>query len=333
MTLLRTRSVRSVHSILVAALLLPGLAAAADGKVTARKLSYHGWPDCILLSNGRVEAVLVPAIGRIMQFRFAGEEDGPFWENRALDGKAPDPQSAEWGNFGGDKSWPAPQSDWPKVTPRAWPPPRAFDSMPAQAGELGADGSITLTTAVDPHYGIRAIRFVSLSPSEPKMVVRTVYEKGPGQPANVAVWIITQFKEPAGLYIPLPEKSSFKQGYVLQSGGAPPSLKVEGRLLSMRRQPKGAFKIGTEGETLLWLGEKLACRIDSPREAGRNYPDNGCSAEIYTNPDPAKYIELETLGPLQVMKSGDRLAQTSTYTLLRRTENDPPAEAKRILNP
>src|ERR1044071_7118728 len=50
------------------------------------RTNYHGWANSILLSNGRVEAVIVPAIGRVMQFRFAGEEDGPFWENRALDG-------------------------------------------------------------------------------------------------------------------------------------------------------------------------------------------------------------------------------------------------------
>src|SRR5947207_10963864 len=52
------------------------------------------------------------------------------WENRTLDGIKPEPESKEWGNFGGDKTWPAPQSDWPKLTSRAWPPPVAFDSMP-----------------------------------------------------------------------------------------------------------------------------------------------------------------------------------------------------------
>src|SRR5436853_5292704 len=99
-------------------------------RTSVKRANYHQWPDSLILSNGRVEAVIVPAIGRVMQFRFAGEEDGPFWENRALDGIKPEPESKEWGNFGGDKTWPAPQSDWPKLTSRAWPPPVAFDSMP-----------------------------------------------------------------------------------------------------------------------------------------------------------------------------------------------------------
>src|SRR6266536_3501346 len=79
--------------------------------------NYHGWSNSILVSNGRVEAMIVPAIGRVMQFRFAGEEDGPFWENRVLDGRKPEPESKEWGNFGGDKTWPAPQADWWRITP------------------------------------------------------------------------------------------------------------------------------------------------------------------------------------------------------------------------
>ena len=94
-------------------------------RITVTRTNYHGWTDSLLMSNGKVEAVIVPAIGQVMQFRFAGESDGPFWENRALDGKSPDPKSREWGNFGGDKTWPSPQADWPKITPRGWPPPQA----------------------------------------------------------------------------------------------------------------------------------------------------------------------------------------------------------------
>lgn len=115
--------------------------------------NYHGWADCLVVSNGKVEAVIVPAIGRVMQFRFAGESEGPFWENRQLDGTPPDANSSEWGNFGGDKSWPAPQAEWGKITGRGWPPPAAFDSQPVKAGVR--DGQVILSSPVDRHFGIR----------------------------------------------------------------------------------------------------------------------------------------------------------------------------------
>src|SRR4051812_30063639 len=105
----------------------------AEGAVRIERAAYNGWAEAFTISNGRVEAVIVPAVGRVMQFRFVGEKEGPFWENHALDGKNPDSQSAEWINFGGDKTWPSPQSDWAKITGRAWPPPKAFDSMPVDA--------------------------------------------------------------------------------------------------------------------------------------------------------------------------------------------------------
>ena len=65
------------------------------------------------------------------------------------------------------------------------------------------------------------------------------------------------------------------------------------------------------------IGKKFALRIDSARIDGRDYPDNGSSAEVYTNPNPLTYVELERLGPLAVMKVGDKRSATNKYTLLR----------------
>jgi len=293
------------------------------------RTNYHGWPNSILVSNGRVEAVIVPAIGRVMQFRFAGEEDGPFWENRALDGKAPDPQSKEWGNFGGDKTWPAPQSEWERMTSRAWPPPAAFDSMPVETKEDGF--VVRLISPVDPHYGIRTLREISLDLRRPVMTITTTYEKVSGQPLKVSVWVITQLKDPVAAYASLPEFERFREGYNRQSDELPAQLKIENGLLSLNRDPKASHKIGTDAGALFWVGKEAVLRIDAPRGIIGEYPDDGCSAEIYTNPDPPAYVELETLGALHKMIVGDRITRTSTYTLLRRNEVDPDLDVRKLL--
>src|SRR5438094_6426059 len=288
------------------------------------RTNYHGWTNSILLSNGRVEAVIVPAIGRVLQFRFAGEEGGPFWENREMDGKAPNPESQEWGNFGGDKTWPAPQSDWPKMTSRAWPPPVAFDSMPVQAR---VDGLVVkLISAIDPHYGIRAYREITLDLDRPLMTITTTYEKVSGQPFRVSMWIITQLKDPVLACASLPEFERLREGFYRQSDELPANLKVENELLSLTRDPKASHKIGTDAGALFWVGKDATLRIDSPRQLLGQYPDDGCSAEIYTNPNPLAYVELEMLGPLTKMVVGDNITRTSSYTLLHRTEVDPELE-------
>lgn len=279
-----------------------------------REENYHGWP-AVILSNEKVEAVVVPSIGRVMQFRFVGEEEGPFWENRALDGKEPQPESKDWINFGGDKSWPAPQADWPKVTGRGWPPPRAFDAMPVKVEKLAEE--LVLTTAIDPHYGIRTERRISLEPGKAVMRIVTHYEQVSGEPMKVGVWIITQLKDPELVLMALPEKSIFPLGYNKQSDTLPEGLKREGNVVSCKRSRTASTKIGSDAEVLEWRDKQWKVTIHSARIAGAEYPDQNSSAEIYTNPDPLQYVELEMLGPLKVLKPGDRLSQTNSYFLER----------------
>ncbi|PYX54211.1 MAG: hypothetical protein DMG73_19425, partial [Acidobacteria bacterium] len=42
----------------------------SEYQVSVTNVTYHGWPNSLILSNGKVEVVVVPAIGRVMQFRF-----------------------------------------------------------------------------------------------------------------------------------------------------------------------------------------------------------------------------------------------------------------------
>ena len=298
--------------------------------VTITRTNYHGWTNCYILGNGKAEVVIVPAIGRVMQFGFVGEE-GVFWENRALDGHSSSWEAKDWVNFGGDKTWPAPEADWTNFTKHAgWRPPPAFDALPVEV--ITNAGNLVLVSAVDPYYGIRTHRRVHLEPNKPVMTISTTYERISGEPAPIGIWVITQLKEPLGIFVPVASKTSFTNGYALLGKTPPPDLAVQGGLLSLTRNPKAAHKIGLESGVLLWVGEKHMLRIDSSRVAKSDYPDGGCSTEIYTNPDPLPYIELETLGPLHPLRSGTRIERSNTYTLLRRTQRTPEADARKALN-
>ena len=303
-----------------------------QGKVVVRQGSYQGWTNAVFLSTETVEVVVVPAIGRVMQFRFKDEE-GPFFENSDLFGKVANPLATDWANFGGDKTWPSPQADWPIWTPRAWPPPPTFDAFPMFA-EL-AEGRVVLHSILDPIYNIEVERSIQLSPDSPEMTIVTRYSKeGSGAPKltnSVGVWIITQLKDPVAVYIPVPKPSLFVNGYNTQSDTLPTNLKRTGDMISLTRDPSAAHKIGSDASSLLWVGSRVALRIDSPRSSDGTYPDQGSSAEVYTNPDPLSYVELEILGPLRAMVPGDVLMQTNRYTLFRRTTEDPLTEARKIL--
>lgn len=278
-----------------------------------RMITYRGWTNSYVITNGMVEVFVVPAIGRIMQFKFPRSRFGPFWENRSLDSDQPDPNSAEWLNFGGDKAWPAPQGDWPKIARRAWPPPAGFDASPHTARVEG--DAVIMTSPVDPHYGIRVSRRIRLDPERPMLLVTTTFEKVQGPPQKVAIWVVTQLRDPAQVFASLPAKSMFTNDYVLQSETPPAGIRVKDRILSLNRDTEKNHKIGLDTGTLVWMGSFSMLRVDSPRVPGAEYPDGGSSAEIYTNSDPLQYVELEMLGPLQTLSAGEKMERTSIYTL------------------
>lgn len=299
-------------------------------KITVTKTNYQGWQDSYILSNAQVEAVVVPKVGRIMQFRFKNGES-TFWENTQVYGKTPNIKSEEWGYFGagGDKTWPAPQFEWEKITGRGWPPPDTFDSLPVKARVNRSE--VTLISPIDPFYGIRIYRKITLKAEKPVMEITTTYEKVKGKSKDISVWIVTQLRDPVSVYAARPQPSIFPEGYNKQSENLPANLKVDNGLLSLTRDRNKSHKIGCDASILLWMGEKVAVRIDSPRVPGATYPDNNSSAEIYTNLDPKAYVELEFLSPLKTLRVREKISLTTTYTLIPRTTANLDQEARKIL--
>ena len=78
------------------------------------------------------------------------------------------------------------------------------------------------------------------------------------------------------------------------------------------------------------IGEASQARQLELQLMSNNITDQGSSTEIYTSPDPLQYIELETLGPLRVMKPKDKIERSNTYTLSRRSKPTPEAEARAV---
>jgi hypothetical protein len=296
--------------------------------VSVERISYHDWPDCYLISNGQVEAVIVPAIGRVMQLRLAGDAEGAFWENRTLDGQLRDVASNDWINFGGDKCWPAPQALWIEHQGRDWPPPEAFGAQQVTAS--ASDRGVVVKSPVDPGFGIQVVRHIELDAGQPILRIATQYHKLSGSAVRVGIWTITQMREPERVCVLLSPDSRFAAGFIRLMSAEPADLKIDGRLLSLRRHQRQHVKIGTDGSSMAWVGANCVVRIDAEIRPGE-YPDGGCSTEVYTCPDPFQYVELETLGPLTTMNPGDRIEQTTVYTVMPRSTTEPDAEALKAL--
>lgn len=284
------------------------------GKITVKRIAYRGWRDALVIGNGLVEAVVVPSINRVMQFRFVGEA-GVFWENDALAGEAVEASAVGWKNFGGDKTWVAPQSDWLRVTNRKTPIV-TFNAMPAAA--FIKNNGVELVSQIDEDYGILARRLISLDKSKPVMTIETVYEKRKGEPQTVSVWTITQLKDPRGIFIPVSPESNFESSFI-KLRGLPPSLKLNDGVLSLTRDEKASHKIGADSDRMIWIDDCYVLTVAAPRVRAAAYPDGGSSVEVYTSQNPLAYVELEILSPLGTMRVGGTMRQTNAYALRRRS--------------
>src|SRR3569623_831208 len=310
-----------IAAALLAALSLPA-------QVRIEKSTCHGGSDASILKNHVAAVGIVPSIGRVMNFSFLDKfhqpTEGPFWNNRMLDGKPVNPTAHDWLNFGGDKTWPELQAEWPLLQKRGWPPPAGFD---ASADTIEFDGSeVTLTTPVDSAYGIRASRIIRLDRFRPILTIITSFEKVQGDPVKSGIWTVTQLTSPDVVFADSPAKSIFVYGYVYLSRAPLCDVARDGDRVRLRRDVNRSTKMGTDGEWLLWNGtdaegHKMSLRIEriAANPADGEWPDKGCRLNVYTNPDRGgqPYVELEIMGPMQIMKVGDAATSSNRYTLFR----------------
>ncbi len=300
---------------------------------SATVTNYHSWTNVVAVNNGIVEALIVPNDGRVQQFRFLGDTNGALWEDPTLYGQTPT-GSAVYQNFGGDKAWPSPQGYW------GWPPPTGFDGYPATVSFT--NGVVTLVTPVDANYKIRTTRIIELLFNEPVMRIRTIFERTEAPSATwsnryVGVWIDCQatVTSASRCYVPVPSPSIFANGYTTSGSSyftstLPAAFTNANGLISFGPDGNTNHKLGFDSGTLVLVGTNLSLRVDAPRVPGVPYPDGSSSTEVYTA--GTSYFELELLGPIAKMPVGGRMEFVTTYSLFRRTETTPDAEAQKVLS-
>ncbi|GBL29808.1 hypothetical protein EMGBS10_09580 [Opitutia bacterium] len=93
-------------------------------------------------------------------------------------------------------------------------------------------------------------------------------------------------------------------------------VEIEQGVVFWKRFPDVCAKLGTTGRALAWVGDRHTLLITSvPGEPTGVFAGEGNRAELYVNPDPLPYVELETLGHLRTLRVGESTACTNFYRL------------------
>jgi hypothetical protein len=287
--------------------------------------------EVVWLDNAKLRLGLVPALGgRLLSVRFAATE--LFWRNDSLlddrllpvSGHVPTPTAGpmgDWVNYGGDKTWVAPQG-WDGPAQWAGPPDPVLDS-----GQYTVDveaGSVTLTSGADPRTGLRLTRTVTLLPGSASYRLTLTATNVSTRPVRWALWNVTQL--PGGGAVEAGIEADHEAPVVgLVEGTGVPAYRFTApdRVVVPSQDIVG--KLGFPGSAgwVAYAGNEATMTQSFAVQAGAEYPDRGSPLEVWLEhplpqplaelgglDPPARIVECEVLGPVTDLAPGARMALT-----------------------
>ena len=276
---------------------------------SAYQREFRGWAGACVLENGLVRLVAVPDIGgRVMACDL-----GPYpflFVDADLAGKLFSPEENQgdgslgaWKNYGGEKTWPAPQG-WERDDQWHGPPDPVLDTGRYTLDELTADGSratVRMTSPADPRTGVQITRQLTLQDDFSRVMVSISFRNTTQQTIRWSIWDVVQLRAEkhtddggfahelaAIITAPLRLASTFPRHFNVMFGADKnPSVAGQYGAGPLRGTLSVAHWQGWPDTSAGWIafsnpaaGFAFCQRYHY--EAGAEYPDGGASAEVWT---------------------------------------------------
>lgn len=278
-------------------------------EIKIEPISYRGWPNCYRIANAELELVVTTDVGpRIIRFGFAGGQN-MFAEFPDQLGKSGE---AWWVMRGGHRLW---------IAPEVVPDTYALDNGPVKAAIT--EQGITLLQQVEPETSLQKEISIHLNDNGIVAVTHRITNTG-SKPRRVAPWALSQMA-PGGAGIAIfPPRGCHEE--CLQpthplvmwayTDFSDPRWRLTKKYVILKQNPAvespqkaGLFHEHTAAAYLLDGGLFVKRYRADPSVA---YPDFHSSFQIFTN---GSFLELETLGPLTDLKSGESVSHLEHWSL------------------
>jgi len=306
-----------ISLVLLTAVGIMALCAHAEAKVTVQRITYSGWVDSYRLTAGLYSLVVVPEIGgRIMEYSLDGRN--VIWENREEYGRIY-PITKEWHNYGGYKTWVAPQDSW------GWPPDPMLDFGKANVEVLQNPKGLPVLKVIgcpSLSTGVVFTKEIVLNESGEVLLTQRMHDIG-GKSVTYSVWDVTQVRTPCFVAFPVKSDSRFPDGisYIMAESRNSRQFNVrDGLCITNYLGEVGKIGSDTDGPWMIWFKSDLAyVKLFGPMEKAQ-YPDGGCSAEVFTSDARLGYVEMEILGPLVQLEPGKQTELIERWRILKLTQ-------------
>jgi len=277
------------------------------------RCAYGGWRNCVHLSNDVVELIVTLVVGpRVIRFGFIGGEN----EFKEYDTQLGQTGGNDWRIYGGHRLWHAPEDEARTYFP---------DNQPVALEQH--NGFARLIQQVETTTGIKKeIDFRLAADSAHVEVVHRLRNTNPAA-VELAPWALTVMSPNGVAILPLPPRRSHPED--LTPGNAltlwkytdmsDPRWTWGRKYILLRQDPTPSVKPQKVGAAVPdgWIMYARAGHLFVKTfryDAGASYPDMGCSVEAFTN---REMLEIETLGPLTNIASGQAVEHVETWRLFR----------------
>lgn len=277
--------------------------------VNIETVAYKGWPNCVKISNEKVELIVTTDVGpRIISFGFKGAEN-ILYENPAEAGKT---GGNEWHSYGGHRLWHAPEE-----LPRTYVP----DNFPVQVKKF-KDGAKFIAPIES--NGVQKVIEIHLSEAEPTVKINNILINQGQWAIPLAVWALTVMRAGGKVIVPHPPRighddqltpthSLVLWGYTKMDD----PRWTWGEKYFMLKQDKSldyCQKIGcqvVDGWAAYQLGSEVFIKKFG-YDPALPYPDLNCNFETYTDQN---ILEVETLGPMLLLDPGSKAEHLEEWSL------------------
>ena len=300
---------RLLFKVLIATIVVGVAPVTAD--VTIEKTDYAGWPNCYRISNGEVELVVTSDVGpRIIRYGYVGGQN-LFVE---LEEDLGQTGGDSWRLYGGSRLWVAPEDAVYSY---------GADNDPV---EIEVSGNKLVAQAPVEHTGVQKGIEVELADQGTEVRVRYVLANRTIWPLRIATWVLTMMNRGGVGITTLPPRGTHPEVlaptnplivFAFTNMSDPRWTWLE-KYIALRQDPGnsdpekiGLFNPKTRGAYLL-NGELFVKKFEAL--PGEEYPDMGSSFEAFTN---ERFLELETLGPMRVLRPDESVDHLEVWTLHR----------------
>lgn len=271
-----------------------------------KTVQFKGWKKCIELKSGKFKLIVTTEIGPRIIGAFLGDSDNLVYVAQETAGNTKN--SKDWNIYGGHRLWHSPEAK-----PRSYAP----DNVPVEVKQtkngISFSSGLENSTGISKSYSIKALKGGKFSITH-KIRNDNMWD------VEIAAWALTVMAAGGTAVIPQPQgdkNALLPNRYLTIWPYTDMSDKrfTWGNKFTLMKQDikaKSPCKIGLNCEDgwLAYANHGVALKKSFTHFTNAEYPDNGCSIEVYTNDF---MLEIETLSPLYILGPGEEIIHVEEW--------------------